>query len=55
MKELTVQDIEAIEIGAPAVSVEKINEGEELKRVVEILEREVGRKVDAIISVEISP
>ncbi|WP_434360486.1 DUF917 domain-containing protein [Parasalinivibrio latis] len=41
------------EIGAPAVSVEKINQGQELRRVVEILEKEVGRKVDAIISVEI--
>ncbi len=40
-------------IGAPAVSVEKIYQGEELCRAVRALERETGRKVDALISTEI--
>lgn len=40
-------------IGAPAVSVEKIYQGEELCRAVRALEKETGRKVDALISSEI--
>ncbi len=40
-------------IGAPAVSMEKIPEGKEMVRAVRAIEQEVGRKVDAIIPVEI--
>ncbi len=40
-------------IGAPAVSMEKICEGNEIVRAVRAIEEEVGRKVDAIIAVEI--
>lgn len=40
-------------IGAPVVGVEKIEEGEECLRAMRAVEREIGRKVDALISVEI--
>lgn len=40
-------------IGAPVVGVEKIEEGQECLRALRAIEREVGRKVDALISVEI--
>ncbi len=40
-------------IGAPAVSMEKICEGNEIVRAVRAIEEEIGRKVDAIIAVEI--
>jgi uncharacterized protein len=40
-------------IGAPVVGVEKIEEGEECLRALRALERELGVKVDALISAEI--
>lgn len=40
-------------IGAPVVGVEKIEEGEECLRALRALEREMGVKVDALISAEI--
>lgn len=40
-------------IGAPVVGVEKIEEGEECLRALRAVERELGVKVDALISVEI--
>ncbi len=40
-------------IGAPVVGVEKIEEGEECLRALRAVEREVGKPVDALISVEI--
>ena len=40
-------------IGAPVVGVEKIEEGEECLRALRAIERELGVKVDALISAEI--
>lgn len=40
-------------IGAPTASIEKMEQGEELIRAVQVLERHVGRKVDAIGIAEI--
>lgn len=40
-------------IGAPVVGIEKIEEGEECLRALRALERELGVKVDALISAEI--
>jgi uncharacterized protein len=40
-------------IGAPVVGVEKIEEGEECLRALKALEKELGVKVDALISAEI--
>ncbi len=40
-------------IGAPVVGIEKIEEGEECLRALRAVEREVGKTVDALISVEI--
>ena len=40
-------------IGAPVVGIEKIEEGEECLRALRALEREMGVKVDALISAEI--
>lgn len=40
-------------IGAPAVSMEKICEGNEIVRAIHALEEDIGRKIDAIIPVEI--
>ena len=40
-------------IGAPVVGVEKIEEGEECLRALRAVEKEIGQKVDALISAEI--
>lgn len=40
-------------IGAPAVSMEKICEGNEIVRAIRAIEEDMGKKVDAIIPVEI--
>lgn len=40
-------------IGAPAVSMEKICEGNEIVRAIKAVEDDIGKKVDAIIPVEI--
>ncbi len=40
-------------IGAPAVTIEKLPEGNEGLRVLECLEEFSGRKIDALISAEI--